>query len=80
VNPKTGTVYVAIQCVHTDCVPGPPEHVVDIVSTATCNGTDHSGCRVAGAGRPLVVTWYRSVRWAQCFSDETWHAQVACLP
>src|SRR5262249_30351306 len=51
VNPKTGTIYVAIQCVHTDCVPGPPEHVVDIVSTAKCNGKDHSGCRVVGTIR-----------------------------
>src|SRR5262249_6855141 len=59
VNPQTGTVYVAIQCVHTDCVPGPVAHVVDIVNAATCNGKDHSGCRVAGRIRvgtgPLVV-------------------------
>jgi len=48
VNPKTDTIYVAIQCAHTDCATGPPEHDVDIVNTATCNGTDHSGCRVAG--------------------------------
>ncbi len=51
VNPKTDTVYVAIQCVHTDCLPGPPEHVVDIVNTAKCNGKDHSGCRVTGTIR-----------------------------
>ncbi len=51
VNPETGTVYVAIQCVHTDCLPGSPEHVVNIVNTATCNGTDHSGCRVTGTIR-----------------------------
>src|SRR5690242_4081241 len=51
VNPKTGTIYVAIQCAHTDCLPGPPEHVVDIVSTAKCNGKDHSGCRVVGTIR-----------------------------
>src|SRR5262249_20377535 len=43
VNPKTDTVYVAIQCLHTDCVPGPVAHVVDIVDAATCNGKDHSG-------------------------------------
>src|SRR5262249_32938098 len=48
VNPKTDTVYIAIQCAHTDCVPGPAAHVVDIVNAATCNGKDHSGCRVAG--------------------------------
>ena len=51
VNPKTDTVYIAIQCVHTDCLPGPPEHVVDIVNTAKCNGKDHSGCRVTGTIR-----------------------------
>jgi DNA-binding beta-propeller fold protein YncE len=51
VNPKTDTVYVAIQCVHTDCLPGTPAHVVDIVDTAKCNGTDHSGCRVTGTIR-----------------------------
>ena len=49
VNPRTDTIYVAIQCEHTDCLPpGQPEHDVDIVNTATCNGKDHSGCRVAG--------------------------------
>jgi len=51
VNPKTNTVYVPIQCVHTDCVPGPAAHVVDIVNTVKCNGKDHSGCRVAGTIR-----------------------------
>jgi len=51
VNPETDTVYIAIQCVHTDCLPGPPEHVVDIVNTAKCNGKDHSGCRVTGTIR-----------------------------
>ena len=51
VNPQTDTLYVAIQCAHTDCVPGPVAHVVDIVNAATCNGTDHSGCRVAGTIR-----------------------------
>src|SRR5262245_51549391 len=51
VNPQTDTVYVAIQCAHTDCVPGPAAHVVDIVNAETCNGTDHSGCRVVGTIR-----------------------------
>jgi DNA-binding beta-propeller fold protein YncE len=51
VNPKTSTVYVAIQCVHVDCMLGQPEHVVDVVNTAKCNGKDHSGCRVAGTIR-----------------------------
>ena len=51
VNPQTDTIYVAIQCVHVDCIPGQPEHVVDIINTAKCNGTDHSGCRVVGTIR-----------------------------
>ena len=46
-NPKTGTVYVPIQCVHTDCIPGQPEHVVDVVNAAKCNAMALSGCRVA---------------------------------
>jgi DNA-binding beta-propeller fold protein YncE len=51
VNQKTDTIYVAIQCVHTDCLPGPVAHVVDIVNTAKCNGKDHSACRVTGTIR-----------------------------
>jgi DNA-binding beta-propeller fold protein YncE len=50
-NPATGTIYVPIQCVHTDCVPGAPEHVVDVLNAAKCNATTRSGCRVAATIR-----------------------------
>ena len=43
-DPKTGTVYVPIQCKTSACTP--PEHVVDILSAAKCNAKVISGCRV----------------------------------
>jgi DNA-binding beta-propeller fold protein YncE len=49
-NPETGTVYVPIQCGHTDCVPRAPEHV-DVVNAAKCNATARTDCRVAATIR-----------------------------
>jgi DNA-binding beta-propeller fold protein YncE len=43
-NPKTATVYVPIQCTSSSCTA--PEHVMDIISAATCNTKVTSGCRV----------------------------------
>ena len=42
-DPKTGTVYVPVQCT-TGCAT--PEHVVDILNAAKCNAKVISGCRV----------------------------------
>jgi YVTN family beta-propeller protein len=56
-NPKTNTVYVPIQCTTSSCTT--PEHVMDIISAATCNTKVLSGCRViarAAAGKtPLAA-------------------------
>ena len=35
-NPKTGTVYVPIQCTSSFCRHA-PGHVVDVIDAATCN-------------------------------------------
>jgi YVTN family beta-propeller protein len=43
-NPRTGTVYVPIQCTTGSCTT--PEHVVDIINAATCNAQVISGCQV----------------------------------
>ena len=56
-SPKTHTLYVPIQCTTGACTT--PEHVVDVINTATCNTKVISGCRVvasAKAGRnPLAA-------------------------
>lgn len=56
-NPKTSTVYVPIQCTTSSCTT--PQHVMDIISAATCNTKVMSGCRVvarAAAGTsPLAA-------------------------
>jgi DNA-binding beta-propeller fold protein YncE len=56
-NPKTSTVYVPIQCTTSSCIT--PEHVMDVISAATCNTKVISGCRViawAAAGTaPLAA-------------------------
>src|ERR1700746_107401 len=45
-NPRTGTVYVPIQCTTSFCAPNTPGHVVDVINAATCNAHVASGCRV----------------------------------
>ncbi len=56
-NPETSTVYVPIQCTTSSCTT--PQHVMDIISAATCNTKVMSGCRVvarAAAGTsPLAA-------------------------
>jgi DNA-binding beta-propeller fold protein YncE len=50
-NPKTGTVYVPIQCVASHCRPATPAHVVDVVNAAKCNAKVHADCRVVATIR-----------------------------
>ncbi len=58
VNPKTDTLYVPIQCI-TGCPALPITHTMDVISTATCNATDTSDCRVIAkakvGGDPLAA-------------------------
>ncbi len=58
-NPKSGTVYVPIQCTTSFCSPNTPGDVVDVISTASCNASTGSGCRVvatAQVGRGPLAT------------------------
>ncbi len=50
-NPRTGTVYVPIQCRADFCASGPPGHVVDVINTATCNVKVRASCRVVARAR-----------------------------
>jgi DNA-binding beta-propeller fold protein YncE len=50
-NPKTGTVYVPIQCRTSFCASGPLGHVVDVINAAKCNTKAISGCRVVARAR-----------------------------
>ena len=51
-NPKTGTVYMPIQCRTSFCPSsGKPGHVVDIINASKCNATIRSGCRVVATIR-----------------------------
>jgi DNA-binding beta-propeller fold protein YncE len=45
-DPRTGTVYVPVQCTTDFCNPNTPAHVMDVINAATCNAADRSGCRV----------------------------------
>jgi DNA-binding beta-propeller fold protein YncE len=49
VNLRTHTLYVPIQCGHTNSCPGKPTgHLLDIIDTSKCNVQVVSRCRVAG--------------------------------
>jgi DNA-binding beta-propeller fold protein YncE len=49
VNPRTHTLYVPIQCDHTNSCPGKPTgHLLDIVDTSRCHHGVSVGCRVVG--------------------------------
>jgi DNA-binding beta-propeller fold protein YncE len=48
-DPKTGTIYVPIQCTTRSCTT--PGHVVDILSAAKCNANVISGCRVVARAK-----------------------------
>jgi DNA-binding beta-propeller fold protein YncE len=51
-NPKTGTVYVPIQCATSFCpASGKPGHVVDVINAARCSTKVISGCRVVATAR-----------------------------
>lgn len=50
-NPRTGTVYVPIQCTTSFCAPNTPGHVVDVINAATCNAHVASGCRVVATAQ-----------------------------
>jgi DNA-binding beta-propeller fold protein YncE len=50
-NPRTGTLYVPIQCVASHCAPGTPGHVVDIINASKCNAKVHSDCLVVARAR-----------------------------
>jgi DNA-binding beta-propeller fold protein YncE len=51
-SPRTDTVYVPIQCHTSFCGgSGAPAHVLDVISTATCNTKITSGCRVVARAR-----------------------------
>jgi DNA-binding beta-propeller fold protein YncE len=50
-NPRTGTVYVPIQCTTSFCGPNTPGHVVDVIDAAKCNANVRSGCRVVATAR-----------------------------
>ena len=50
-NPRTGTVYVPIQCTTSFCAPNTPGHVVDVINAATCNAHITSGCRVVATAQ-----------------------------
>jgi DNA-binding beta-propeller fold protein YncE len=55
---RTGTVYVPVQCAESGCPPNAPGRAVDVISMATCNASDRSGCRVvatAPADDPLAA-------------------------
>ena len=45
-NPRTGTVYVPIQCTTSFCSPNTPGHVVDVINATKCNAELRSGCQV----------------------------------
>jgi DNA-binding beta-propeller fold protein YncE len=48
-NPKTGTVYVPIQCTTSSCTT--PKHVVDVINAARCNAKVISGCKVVARAK-----------------------------
>ena len=50
-NPRTGTVYVPIQCTTSFCSPNTPGHVVDVIDAANCNAYARSGCRVVATAQ-----------------------------
>jgi DNA-binding beta-propeller fold protein YncE len=51
-NPKTGTVYVPIQCATSFCpASGHPGHVVDVINAAKCSTKVVSDCRVVARAR-----------------------------
>jgi DNA-binding beta-propeller fold protein YncE len=51
-NPKTGTVYVPIQCATSFCpASGKPGHVVDVINAARCSTKVISDCRVVATAR-----------------------------
>ena len=56
-NPRTGTVYVPIQCTTSSC--STPGHVLDVINAASCNASTGSGCRVVATApvgsSPLAV-------------------------
>ena len=57
-DPRTGTLYVPIQCRDGAACAGTAEHVVDVINAAKCNAKVASGCRViarAQAGRGAYV-------------------------
>jgi len=45
-DPANGTIYVPIQCPKSYCPTNAPGRAVDIVSAATCNATNASGCHI----------------------------------
>jgi DNA-binding beta-propeller fold protein YncE len=57
-NPRTGTVYVPIQCAASGC-PAQNGHVVDVINAAKCKAKIRSDCRVvaraAVGNSPLAV-------------------------
>jgi DNA-binding beta-propeller fold protein YncE len=58
IDSQTGTIYVPVQCPKSYCPTSAAGRVVEIVSAARCNTTDHSGCRVlatAPAEQPLAA-------------------------
>ena len=59
VNPKTGTLYVPIQCPTAYCTTTSLSHVMDVINAATCSATDTSGCSVVAranvGGDPLAA-------------------------
>jgi DNA-binding beta-propeller fold protein YncE len=58
-NPRTGTLYVPIQCTNSFCRSNTSGHVVDVINTATCNVRVRWGCQVVAqatvGGSPLAA-------------------------
>jgi DNA-binding beta-propeller fold protein YncE len=51
VNPRTGTLYVPVQCPTSYCSTSSLSHVMDVINTATCNAAVMSDCRVVARAR-----------------------------
>ena len=47
-NPRTHTLYVALQCRNDSKCLATTQHVLDIIDTSRCNAKTVSGCRVVG--------------------------------
>ena len=50
-SPKTGTVYVPIQCTASFCNPNTSGHVLDVINAARCNAKTAAGCKVVARAR-----------------------------